>query len=83
VVGAITSADAAMGVIDAVTAGHLVVATISVPQLGQGVAQLIEWLPHERRDLARAMLASTLLGTIVPVVKGGSRSYEVVAGSGG
>ncbi len=83
VVGAVTSADAAAALLDAVTAGHLVLATISVGHASQAVTQLIEWLPHERRDLARNILASAHLGTISPVVKGGSRSYEVMAGAGG
>lgn len=83
VVGTITSADAATAVLDAVTAGHLVLATISVATAAQAAAQLTEWLPHERRDLARNILATAHLGTIAPVVKGGSRSYEVMAGAGG
>jgi len=83
VVGAVTSTDAALAVLDAVVAGHLVLATISATDARQAGEHLLDRLPHERRDLARAMLTSTLLGTIVPVVRGGSRSFEVVAGRGG
>lgn len=83
VVGTVTSPDAAMGVLDAVVAGHLVIATLSTLRAAQAVDHLIECLPHERRDLGRTALASALLGTIAPVVKGGSRSFEVVASRGG
>lgn len=83
VVGAITSTDAASGVLDAVVAGHLVLGTIATPDARLAAEHLIDRLPHERRDLARAALAGTLLGTIAPVVKGGSRSFEVVAAGGG
>lgn len=82
VVGAITSAAAATAVLDAVLGGHLVLATIATTTRQAG-DHLVDLLPHDRRELARAALAAALLGTITPVVKGSSRTFEVVAGRGG
>lgn len=82
VVGAVTSTDAALAVMEAVVAGHLVLTTIPTTDPRLAGEQLVDRLPHERRDLARATLANTLLGTIGPVVTAGSRSFQVVVGRG-
>jgi twitching motility protein PilT len=83
VVGALASADAAAAVVEAVAAGHLVLATIAASAVRGAADQLVDLAPAERRDMARAVLERGLLGTIAPVVKGGSRSFEVVAGRSG
>jgi twitching motility protein PilT len=83
VLGAITTAEAANAAVDAVAAGHLVLATISASSARHAADQLVDLLPYDRRDLARGALEHSLLGTIAPVVKGGGRSFEVVAGRGG
>jgi twitching motility protein PilT len=83
VVGGVTTADSALAVLDAVSAGHLVLAAISAPTARQAADRFVDLLPHDRRDVARGTLSSGLLGVIGPVVKGGSRSFEVVAGRGG
>ena len=78
VIGEIRSQEAANAVVDAVAAGHLVIATIS-----NGVSQLIGLLPPDRKDLGRALFERSLSGTITPVLMSGKRSFEVVSGSGG
>lgn len=83
VLGSIASAEAAAAAVDAVVAGHLVLATISASSARHAADQLVDLLPYDRRDLARGALDHSLLGTIAPVVKGGGRSFEVVAGRGG
>ena len=69
VIGAITSAEGADAVIDCVNAGHLVLTTIATTKARHAVDQLIDLLPVDRRDLARAALDDGLLGTIAPVLK--------------
>jgi twitching motility protein PilT len=83
VVGAVTSAEGANAVIDAVNAGHLVLTTIATSKARHAVDQLVDLLPYDRRDLARAALDHGLLGSIAPVLKAGGRSFEVVVGRGG
>ena len=83
VIGAVTSAEGANAVIDAVNAGHLVLTTIATTKARHAVDQLIDLLPYDRRDLARAALEHGLLGSIAPVLKAGGRSFEVVVGRGG
>ncbi|HTL33450.1 MAG TPA: ATPase, T2SS/T4P/T4SS family [Kofleriaceae bacterium] len=83
VLGSIASAEAANAAVDAVAAGHLVLATISASSARHAADQLVDLLPYDRRDLARGALEHSLLGTIAPVVKGGGRSFEVVVGRGG
>jgi twitching motility protein PilT len=83
VIGAVTNAEGANAVVDAVNAGHLVLTTIATTKARHAVDQLIDLLPYDRRDLARAALEHGLLGSIAPVLKAGGRSFEVVAGRGG
>jgi twitching motility protein PilT len=82
VVGAVTNAEGANAVIDAVNAGHLVLTTIATTKARHAVDQLVDLLPYDRRDLARAALDHGLLGSIAPVIKAGGRSFEVVVGRG-
>jgi len=82
VVGAVTSADAALAVLEAVGAGHLVLAALHAPVTRLAPQRLLDLVPGDRRELATATLDAGLLGTIGPVVSGGSRSFEVVAGRG-
>jgi twitching motility protein PilT len=83
VIGAVTNAEGANAVVDAVNAGHLVLTTIATTKARHAVDQLIDLLPYDRRDLARAALEHGLLGSIAPVLKAGGRSFEVVVGRGG
>lgn len=83
VIGAVTNAEGANAVVDAVNAGHLVLTTIATTKARHAVDQLIDLLPYDRRDLARAALEHGLLGSIAPILKAGGRSYEVVVGRGG
>jgi len=83
VIGAVTSAEGANAVIDCVNAGHLVLTTIATSKARHAVDQLVDLLPYDRRDLARAALDHGLLGSIAPVLKSGGRSFEVVVGRGG
>jgi twitching motility protein PilT len=82
VIGAITSRDEARSVVDAVTSGQLVLATITAPARA-AVEHLVDLLAVEQRDLARKSLEQGLLATIAPVLKGSVRSFEVVVGRGG
>lgn len=82
-IGAISSAEMAGAAMDAVTAGHLVLATIAATSARQAADQLVDLLPYDRRDGARGALEHNLLGTIAPILKGSGRSYEVVAGRSG
>ncbi len=81
VVGAVRSAGDAEAVIEALAGGHLVLTTVVAPRAALAVDRLIGQLPSERRDLARALCADGLLGTIGPVVSRSGRSFEV-AGRG-
>ncbi|MBV8762876.1 MAG: Flp pilus assembly complex ATPase component TadA [Deltaproteobacteria bacterium] len=83
VIGAVTSADGANAVIDCLNAGHLVLTTIATTKARHAVDQLVDLLPYDRRDLARAALDHGLLGSIAPIIKAGGRSFEVVVGRGG
>ncbi|HEY5950565.1 MAG TPA: ATPase, T2SS/T4P/T4SS family [Kofleriaceae bacterium] len=83
VVGAIASPEAAVAVVEAVAAGHLVLATISASSARIAGDHLIDLMPSDRRELARGVLPYGLLGTIAPVVKAGARTFEVVAGRSG
>jgi twitching motility protein PilT len=78
VVGGVSSSDAAVAVVDAVAAGHLVLAAIAAGTARAATDRLLDLLPPERRELARSVLESGLIGTIAPVVKGAARSFEVV-----
>jgi Tfp pilus assembly pilus retraction ATPase PilT len=83
VIGSVTNAEGASAVIDAVNAGHLVLTTIATTKARHAADQLVDLLPYDRRDLARAALEHGLLGSIAPVLKAGGRSFEVVVGRGG
>lgn len=83
VIGTISTVEAATAAMEAVAAGHLVVATIAAASARHGADQLVDLLPHDRRDAARGALDHSLLGTIAPILKGSGRTYEVVAGRGG
>jgi twitching motility protein PilT len=79
VVGAVADAEAAIGVLDAVAAGHLVLATIPSPNAREAVERLLEHLPADRRERGRAIVAGTLLGTLAPVPRGTlARAIEAV-----
>ncbi len=78
VVGAVTTANAAAAIVEALAGGHLVLTTIVAPVAQHAIARLIDLVVAERRDLARALLDDTLLGTIRPIVgRGGSRTFEI------
>jgi twitching motility protein PilT len=80
VVGAVTSLDAASAVIDAVAGGHLVLTTVGAPVAEVAVERLLHRLPAEQRDLARSLLADSLVGTVAPIVgRGGARTFELAA----
>jgi twitching motility protein PilT len=79
VVGSVTSAESASAVVAAVAGGHLVIAAITTTIAARAADRLVDLLPAERRDLGRATLENSLLGTIAPVVKGAGRTFEVVA----
>jgi twitching motility protein PilT len=82
VIGAVDSAEGATAVIDAITGGHLVLTTLVVPAARVAIERLIDHLPTDQRELARALCADSLLGTIAPIVgRGGTRTFEV-AGRG-
>jgi twitching motility protein PilT len=83
VIGAISTVEAATAAMEAVLAGHLVVATIAASSARHGADQLVDLLPSDRRDGARGALDHSLLGTITPILKGTGRTYEVLAGRGG
>lgn len=83
VVGTVASPEAAVAVVEALAAGHLVLATIAASAVRGASDQLLDLVPEERRELARAALERGLLGTIAPVVKAGARSFEVVTGRSG
>jgi twitching motility protein PilT len=83
VIGEIESAEAAAAAVEAVAAGHLVLATISAGSARSAADRLVDLLPTDRRELGRVTLDSALLGTIAPVVNTGGRTFEVVAGRSG
>ncbi|MDB4961692.1 MAG: Twitching motility protein PilT [Myxococcales bacterium] len=80
VVGAVTSADAATAVINAVAGGHLVLTTVLAPAGRVAIERLIAPLSADQRDAARALCGDSLLGTIAPIVgRSGARTFEVAA----
>jgi len=84
VVGAVHSAGDAAAVIEAVSGGHLVLTTLVAPRAAVAVERMIDRLPLDHRDLARALCADALLGTIGPVVSRSGRSFEIAGrGAGG
>jgi Tfp pilus assembly pilus retraction ATPase PilT len=77
-VGAITTPEHAAAVIDAVAAGQLVLATLAATA-DRAADHLVELLPLDRRDLAKAVIARDFLGAVAGVVQGANRRFEVVA----
>jgi twitching motility protein PilT len=80
VVGAVQSAADAAAVVEAVAGGHLVLTTLTAPRAGVAVDRLLDRLPLEQREVARALCVDAHLGTIGPVVTRSGRSFEVAAG---
>jgi len=80
VVGVVQSAGDAAAVIEAVAGGHMVLTTLVAPHAGVAVDRLLDRLPAEQRDAARALCGDALLGTIGPVLTRSGRSFEVVGG---
>lgn len=81
VVGAVHDPADAAAVVEAVAGGHLVLTTLVAVRAGVAVERMIDRLPVEQRDFARALCADALLGTISAVVTRSGRSFEV-AGRG-
>jgi twitching motility protein PilT len=81
VIGAVQASGDAAAIIEAVAGGHLVLTTIVAPRAGVAVERMLDRLAAEQRNLARALCADALLGTIGPVVTRSGRSFEV-AGRG-
>ena len=81
VVGAAQGAGDVAAVLEAVAGGHLVLTTLVARRAGVAVERMIDRLPAEQREVARALCADALLGTIGPLVSRGGRSFEV-AGRG-
>nr|MBA2542676.1 Flp pilus assembly complex ATPase component TadA [Deltaproteobacteria bacterium] len=75
-IGSVTSPESAAAVIDAACSGCLVVTTIASPSGNLAIERLIDWA-GDRRELARAVLGATLLGTILPTPSRGGRTFEV------
>ncbi len=88
VIGAVTTPDAAAAVIDAVSGGHLVLTTLVGPNARLAVEHLLDRLPADRRELARALCTDALLGTVTPhlardAARNGTRTFEVTGRPGG
>lgn len=81
VIGAVQTAGDAAAVLEAVAGGHLVLTTLVAPRASVAIERMIDRLGAEQRDLARALCADALLGTIGPVVSRSGRSFEI-AGRG-
>ena len=81
VVGVVHTAADAAAVMEAVAGGHLVLTTLDAPRGGLAIDRLVDRLPLEQRDLARALCAECVLGTIGPLISRAGRSFEI-AGRG-
>jgi len=80
VIGAVTSADTAAAVIDAVAGGQLVLTTIVAPDARIALARLVGQLPAADRELATQLCQGALRGGITASLgRGGARSFEVSA----
>jgi twitching motility protein PilT len=76
--GAVASADGAAALLQAVLAGHLVIATIPAPNAAVALERAIELLDGGEREFGRAVLSEALVGTVKAVVgRGGARAFEV------
>jgi twitching motility protein PilT len=82
VIGAVQTAGDAAAVVDAVSGGHLVLTTLVAPRAGVAIERMIDRLAVEHRDLARALCADALLGTVGPVVSRSGRSFEIAGRAG-
>lgn len=77
VLGEVTSAKSARALVDAVAAGHLVLAALAGNDGQSALAQALGWLPGDR-SVAEKLCLGALLGTITPAVaRSGGRTYEV------
>jgi twitching motility protein PilT len=79
-IGAVQSAADAAAVIEAVAGGHLVLTTLTAPRAGVAVHRLLDRLPLDQREAARALCEDAYLGTIGPIMTRAGRSFEVAAG---
>jgi len=79
-IGAVQSAADAAAVIEAVAGGHLVLTTLTAPRAGVAGHRLLDRLPLDQREAARALCEDAYLGTIGPVVTRAGRSCEVAPG---
>jgi len=78
VVGAARNAEAASAVIEAAIGGHLVLTTVVSPIAQVAADRLIDRLPADEREGARAVISQMLLGTVAPMVGlQGDRTFEV------
>ena len=81
-IGAVASVEAATAVVDAVAGGHLVLTTLVAPVASAAVERMLDRLPAEQRELARALVADSLLGTIGPSrTAAGQVTFEVAGRS--
>ena len=82
VIGEVTTGAAAQAVIEAVAGGHLVLTTLVAPVARVAVERMLDRLGAEQRELARALVADALLGTIgLSRGVGGQIAFEVVGRS--
>jgi twitching motility protein PilT len=77
-VGAVTAPDHAAAIVDAVAAGHVVLASLATTA-DRAADHLVELLPIDRRELGKAVIARGFLGAVAGVVQGANRRFEVVA----
>jgi twitching motility protein PilT len=79
VISEVTTATAAHAVVEAVAGGHLVLTTLVAPLARVAVERMLDRLGSEQRELARALVADALLGTIgLSRGVGGQVAVEVV-----
>lgn len=81
VIGAVQTPADATAVFEAVAGGHLVLTTLVAPRAGVALERVVDRLPADQRDLARALCGNALLGTIGTIVTRAGRSFEL-AGRG-
>lgn len=77
VVGSVTEPADVAAVIDAVAAGHLVVAALGVAA-GHAASHLVALAPADHRDRAKSVVERGFLGAVAGVVQGQNRRFEVV-----
>ncbi len=81
VIGSIGTAEAAGAVLEAVAAGHLVLATVASTTARDAFDRVVDQLPSDRRERARQVLGPALLGTLLPVPRGAhGRAIEAIPG---